>query len=71
MLARGWKLSGNIKHPRVIPASASIMSPMMVMMVLIVALSILIVQVSSKSVTVNTTSGQLLGIQADGGMCLP
>ena len=53
------------------PDSASIISPMMMTMMLIVVFSVLIVQVSSKTVTVNTTSGQLLGIQADGGMCFP
>ena len=35
----------------------------------IVVLFVLIVRVLSKTMTVNTTSGQLLGSQADGGMC--
>jgi hypothetical protein len=38
------------------------------MMVFIVVLSILVIQVWSQSITVNTTSGRLLGTQADGGM---
>ncbi|KAN0126023.1 carboxylic ester hydrolase [Russula decolorans] len=36
------------------------------MMVFIVVLSILVIQVWSQSITVNTTSGRLLGTQADG-----
>jgi hypothetical protein len=38
------------------------------MMMIIVALSIFIVQVWSQTITVNTTSGRLLGTHADGGM---
>jgi hypothetical protein len=37
------------------------------MAMLIVVLSVLIVQVCSKAVIVDTTSGQLLGTQTDGG----
>jgi hypothetical protein len=37
-------------------------------MIFIVVLSIFITQVWSQTITVNTTSGQLLGTQADGGM---
>ena len=41
---------------------------MKTMTMLIVVLSVLIVQVWSKSVAVNTTSGRLLGTHADGGV---
>jgi hypothetical protein len=40
----------------------------MVLMRLIVVLFIFVVQVLSESVTADTTSGRLLGAQADGGM---
>ncbi|KAF8504322.1 hypothetical protein F5888DRAFT_1654759 [Russula emetica] len=39
------------------------------MMRFIAVLSIFIIQVWSQTITVNTTSGRLLGTQADGGMC--
>jgi hypothetical protein len=39
------------------------------MMMMIIVLSIFIIQVWSQTITVNTTSGQLFGTQADGGMC--
>ena len=40
-------------------------------MMFIVVLSIFIIQVWSQTITVNTTSGRLLGIQADRGMVFP
>ena len=40
----------------------------MMMTMLTIVLSVLIVQVWSKSVTVNTTSGRLLGTHAHGGV---
>ena len=39
------------------------------MMTYIVVLSLFIIQVWSQTITVNTTSGRLLGAQDDGGMC--
>lgn len=39
------------------------------MMRFIVVLPVLIAQVLSKVINANTTSGRLLGIEADGGMC--
>ena len=43
----------------------------MMMTMLIVVFSVLIVQVWSKSVTADTTSGRLLGTQTDGGVYPP
>jgi hypothetical protein len=40
-----------------------------IMMMFIAVLSIFIIQVWSQTIIVNTTSGRLLGTQADGGMC--
>jgi hypothetical protein len=55
-----------IKLPHLIPASSSfIVRPIMMMFIV---LSIFIIQVWSQTITVNTTSGRLLGTQADGGM---
>ena len=38
------------------------------MMMFLFVFSIFIIQVWSQTITVNTTSGRLLGTQADGGM---
>jgi hypothetical protein len=61
-----------IKLPHLIPDSVTstffIVCPMTRMMMFIVVLSIFIVQVWSQTITVNTTSGRLLGTQADGGV---
>lgn len=54
------------KTARVLFAPVIILRP--IMMILIVVLSVLIVQVWSRDIVVNTTSGRLLGTQADGGM---
>jgi hypothetical protein len=46
-------------------ASSFVVRPIMM---LLIVLSFFIIQVWSQTITVNTTSGKLLGTQADGGM---
>jgi hypothetical protein len=43
--------------------------PLRPVMRLIIILLALVVQVLSNTINANTTSGQLLGTEADGGMC--
>ena len=62
---------GTYKTAYLVPASVFVPCPMTMTMMLIFVLSVFIVQVWSKRVIANTTSGLLLGTQTDGGTCFP